>query len=153
MPAWGRGSASRDRAGVASVTPRAYDTRSGSSNPRSAPYELGEPEREVERLARVQPRVAARLVLVLELLAAYVVAASEAFGDVVAGQFDMDCARPYVGRATRQKKLLDFVHDRVEVTGLVAALMRVGVAVHRIARPDDRMTGPGHGPQQWRQLL
>src|SRR4051812_14886586 len=72
----------------------------------SAPYELAEPEREVERLPGVEPRVAASLVLVLELLAPHVVAATQALRDVVARQFHVHRARPDIGRAARDKKLL-----------------------------------------------
>ncbi len=47
----------------------------------------------------------------------------------------------------RVEELLDLVHDRVEVAGLVAALVRVRVAVHRVARPHDRVARPLHRPQ------
>ena len=60
----------------------------------SAFDELGDPEREVEGLAGVEARVAAGLVAVLELVALEIVAAAEAFGDVVAGQLDVHAARP-----------------------------------------------------------
>src|SRR5260370_24399735 len=91
---------------------------------RSALHELGEPEREVERLAGVESRVASRLVLGLELLAPHVVATTEALRDIVAGQLDVHGAGPHVGRTAPQKKLLDLLHDRVAGPSLVAPLLR-----------------------------
>ena len=61
---------------------------------RSASHELGDAEGEVERLPPVQARVAERLVAVVELLLEHGLGAAEALGDVLAGELDVDAARP-----------------------------------------------------------
>ena len=62
--------------------------------PRGAGDQLGDPERQVEALAGVQPGVAHRLVAVVEVGVGHGVGAAEALGDVLAGQLDVDAARP-----------------------------------------------------------
>ena len=56
--------------------------------------QLGDAERQVEALAGVEPRVAHRLVAVVEVGVGDVVGAAEALGDVLAGELDVDAARP-----------------------------------------------------------
>ena len=62
------------------------------------------------------------------------------------------CTPPGQTSSARQhvEELLDLVHHRVEVAGLVAALVHERVAVHRVARPHDRVAGALHRPQQRR---
>ena len=92
--------------------------------------------------------IATRLVARFEVFAAHFVAAAEALGDVVAGELDVHAARPHAVLAAAREELLDLVHHRVEVAGLVAALVHERVAVHRVARPHDRMAGALHRAQR-----
>ena len=61
---------------------------------RSGTHELGDPEREVDRLAGIQTRVADRLVAIIEHAVEDVVGAPEALGDLVTGQLHVDAPRP-----------------------------------------------------------
>src|SRR5206468_5493338 len=54
----------------------------------SGPHQLAQAEREVERLAGVEARVAERLVAAVEVGRGDLVEAAEAFGDVVARELD-----------------------------------------------------------------
>ena len=60
---------------------------------------LGDHERQVERLAAVQPRVAGRLVALVQVGLDDLVAAADALGHVVAGELDVDAARVGAERA------------------------------------------------------
>src|SRR5439155_10779997 len=71
-----------------------------ASESRSATEEFGHLERQIERLASVEPRVAAGLVALLEVVAEHFVAATEALGDVLAGELDVHTARPHVSGVT-----------------------------------------------------
>src|SRR5262245_62903267 len=97
-----------------------------------AAEELGGLEREVERLPRVQARVAHGLVALLEVRAEDFVGATQALGDVLAGELDVEPARPDVGALTRGEELVDLGRDVVEAAGLVPALVLERVAVHRV---------------------
>jgi acyl carrier protein len=56
--------------------------------------QLGDPKGEVDTLSGVQPRVAHRLVAVVEVGVRQLIAAAETLGDVLAGELDVDAARP-----------------------------------------------------------
>src|SRR5262249_39699195 len=79
--------------------------RRGRPSPRSAragglqcgplaAHELGQAEREVERLPRVQARIAERLVAVVELLLGKVLGAAETLGDVLARVLEVHAPGP-----------------------------------------------------------
>ena len=55
--------------------------------------ELGGLEREIERLAGVEPRVAHGLVPLLEVGAEDLLGPAQALGDVLAGELDVDATR------------------------------------------------------------
>ena len=116
------------------------------------PDQLGRAEREVERLATVEPRVAHRLVAVVEVAVGDLVGAAEAFGDVLAGELDVDAARPRALGPVGTDEAVDLAHDRFEVARLATVRRGVGVAVHRVARPHDGVPGVGDGAQQRAQL-
>src|SRR5438477_4415043 len=86
----------------------------------SPPDELRDAEGEVEGLARVEPRVADRLVAAFELGAEHLFRAADALGDVVAGELDVHAAGPHVGGAAHCEERLELGHHVVEVAGLVA---------------------------------
>ena len=69
------------------------------------------------------------------------VGAAEALGDVVAGELDVDAARPGALGAVRPDEAGDLAEDVVEVAGLAAARAGERVAVHRVAGPHDRVAG------------
>ena len=84
-------------------------------------HQLGEAEREVERLARVQARVAERLVAGSSCSSASVLGAAEALGHVLARVLEVHAARPDALGAAGGEEALDLGHDRVEVARLAAA--------------------------------
>ena len=79
------------------------------------PHQLGHVEDEVERLAGVQARVAERRVGVVELLLGEAVAPAEALGDVVAGDLEVDAARPRALGVVDGEEALDLGEDVAEV--------------------------------------
>ena len=101
--------------------------------------QLGGTERQIERLATVEPRVAHRLVAVVEVGVDQLVAATDALGDVFAGELDVDAAGPGALGAVGPDEAFDLGDDRLEVAGLAPGGAGVGVAVHRVARPHDGM--------------
>ena len=66
---------------------------------------------------------------------------TETFGDVLAGDLDVDAARVGAQRAVHLEEALHLVDDAVEMPGLVAVGRLVGVAVHRVALPDHLVAG------------
>src|SRR5690606_19624556 len=82
--------------------PGAESTRCVEGNPRSpaggagesAAEELGDPERQIERLATVEARIAHRLVAQAQVVVDQLLGAAEALGDVVAGQLHVHPAGP-----------------------------------------------------------
>ena len=110
--------------------------------------QFGDPEGEVDTLAPVEAWIAHRLVAVIELVLRQRFGTSEALGDVVAGELDMDAAGPGAFGAVGADEPGDLAEDVVEVPGLAAVGSAEGVGVHRVARPDDRVTGVGDGPEQ-----
>ena len=85
----------------------------------------------------VEPRVAGRLVALVQVVLEDLVAAADALGDVVAGELDVDAAGVGAERAVDLEEALDLVQHVVEAAGLVAAGRLEGVAVHRVADPGD----------------
>ena len=97
--------------------------------------QLGQQEGEVDRLLGVEPRIADRVVAVLEIGVGDHARAARALGDVLAGHLQMDAAAVGALGAVNREEGLHLRQDAVERPGLVAGLRRDGVAVHRIARP------------------
>src|SRR5919112_258760 len=81
----------------------------------SATQHLRDEERQLQRLAGVQPRVAGRLVAAVEVLVGDLHGAAEALGDVLAGQLDVDAAWPRAQRAVDVEEAEHLVDDAVEV--------------------------------------
>src|SRR5438552_14507759 len=81
---------------------------------------LGDPERQLERLLDVQPRVARGLVATAEVGDGEFGGAADALRDVVAGELDVQAAwmRPQAG--VDVEEAVDLVDDAVEVAGLHA---------------------------------
>ncbi|MCO5546650.1 hypothetical protein L7F22_000084 [Adiantum nelumboides] len=109
----------------------------------SAAQHLRDEERQLQALLGVQPRVAGRLVAAGEVGVGDPLRTAEALGDVLAGDLDVDAAGVRAERAVHLEEALHLVDDPVEVPGLVAGRGLVGVAVHRVALPDDLVPGGG----------
>ena len=107
----------------------------------SASQHLGHEERELQRLLGVQSGVARRLVATTEIEIGDVLRAAEALGDVLTGQLDMDTTRMRAEAVVDLEEALNLVDDAIEVARLVPGGGFVGVAVHRIALPDDLVAG------------
>ena len=73
----------------------------------SASHQLGDPEREIERLPRVQTRIAERLVAVVELLLEHRLGAAEALGHVLARELEVHPSGPRADLAVRGEEALD----------------------------------------------
>ena len=114
---------------------------------------LGDAEGELERLLDVQPRIARRLVAATEIGRGELGRAADAFGDVVAGQLDVQAAGVRAQLGVDVEESVDLVDDPVEVAGLDAVGGLFGVAVHRIALPDHEMAGRAHLLDDRRQLV
>src|SRR5262245_52375075 len=96
------------------------------------PHQLGDAEREVERLPRVEPGVAERLVPVVELVLRDRLGAAEALRHVLPGDLEVDAARPAPDLAVRLEEALDLPQDVVEPPRLVPGRRRERVRVHRV---------------------
>src|SRR6185436_16973518 len=107
------------------------------SERRSTTEHLRHQEGELEALLGVQPRVAGRLVPVGQVEVLDALRAAETLGHVLAGELDVDAARVGAEAAVHLEVAEHLVDDPVEVPGLVAVRRLVGVAVHRVALPDD----------------
>src|SRR5438093_841128 len=116
-------------------------------------HELGDAKREIERLPRVQPRIAERHVAGIELRLLHVLGAAETLGDVVARELEVNAARPRPGLPMRGEEAFDLPQHVVEVPRLSSAGAREHVRVHRIADPHDRMLRLANGAEDGRQEL
>src|SRR5215218_5787893 len=143
MPAVGRVTVSERRSmAPCRVPPRACEWW-GAGGPSSPTQHLRHEERQLQRLPGVQAGVAGGLVPAVEVLVADLHRAAEALGDVLTGELDVDAAGPGAQRPVDVEEAEDLVDDAVEVTGLVPRRGLVGVAVHRVALPDDLVPAGG----------
>src|SRR5580704_2167806 len=119
----------------------------------SASEELGHSESEVERLAAVQPRVTGRGVAHPEVALEDLFGPAETFGHVVAGELDVQAARPGALVAVDSEERAQLGQDVVETAGLAAARAGEGVPVHRVGGPDDGLALGLDGPDQGREQV
>src|SRR5882672_9377038 len=115
--------------------------------------QFGDQESHVDRLLGIEAGIADRVIAIVEILIGDGARAADAFGYVLAGHFQMDAAGVRALRRVDGEERFHLRQDPVEGTGLVAAGRGDGVAVHRIARPDDHMTFALHGADQLRQMI
>src|SRR3954466_394477 len=101
--------------------------------------QFGQQESELDRLLGIEPRVAQRVIPVVQVLVADRAGAAGAFGDVLAGHLQMHAAAMRAFGRMHRKEGLHLLQDAIERARLVAALRRDRVAVHRIARPYRRL--------------
>src|SRR3981081_4686611 len=110
-------------------------------------------ESHVDRLLGIEPGIADRVIAIVEILIGDGARAADAFGYVLAGHLEMDAAGVGTFRRVDGEERLHLRQDPVERTGLVAAGRADCIAVHRIARPDDRMTFALHSADQLRHMI
>src|SRR5688500_11210863 len=103
------------------------------------PKQLSHLECQIERLARVQARVAHRFVPLFEVLVQHLLGAAEALGDVLAGELDVYPAGPGAGGLAGGEEPPQLAHHVVEAPGLVTAVVHERVPVHGVASPNDRV--------------
>ena len=115
---------------------------------RATAQQRGDLEGQVEGLTGVQPGVAYRLVAPLEVLVEHLLAAAEALGDVIPGELHVHAAGGDVGRLARGEEAPQLAQHVVEASSLVPAGVHEGVAVHRVAGPQHRVTAHRDRPQQ-----
>src|SRR5579875_1596314 len=101
-------------------------------------------KRKLQGLSGVQPRVTGRFIAVREVGVSDVVSAAETFGDVLAGEFDMQSARNRAERLMDLEKSHDFFDDVIEMPRLQPAGGFDRVAVHGVATPDHLSARRGH---------
>src|ERR1700738_3072729 len=90
-------------------------------------------ESHVDRLFGIEAGIADRVIAVVEILIGDGARAADAFGDVLAGHFQMDAAGVGALRRVDGKERLHLRQDAVERAGLVARGRGDGVAMHRVA--------------------
>ena len=112
---------------------------------------FGNQECQFQRLVGVEPWVAMGVVAVGEAGFADRAGAADAFGDVLAGHFDVDAAGIGAFGLVHLEELLHLTKNLREVAGLVAAGGLDGVAVHRIGTPQHLAPFIFHGTDQARQ--
>ncbi len=93
------------------------------------------------------------MIAVVEILIGNGTCAADAFGDVVAGHFQMHAAGMRPLRRMDGEERFHFRQDAVERAGLVTASRGDGIAMHRIARPHHHFTLALHGADQLRQMF
>src|SRR3954469_10081195 len=142
MPGVGRVTVSERRSTAPCRDPPRACEWWGAGGP-STTQHLRDQERQLQRLPGVEPGVAGRLVAAVEVLVADLHGAAEALGDVLAGELDVDAARPGAQPPVDVEEAEDLVDDPVEVAGLVAGRGLVSVAVHRVALPDHLVAAGG----------
>src|SRR5699024_12114209 len=85
----------------------------------SAAQHLRDQERQCQALLGVEPRVARRLVAATQVRIRNILGATEALGDVLAGELQVDAAGMSAQRVMHLEEPLHLVDDPVEVPGLV----------------------------------
>src|SRR6478672_6444342 len=115
--------------------------------------QFGNQEGHVDRLFGVETGIADRVIAVVEVLVGDGAGAADAFGDVLPGHFQMHAAGMGALGGMDGEERLHFREHAVERPGLVARGRGDGVAVHRVAGPDDDAPFPLHGADQRRQMV
>src|SRR6476619_3132261 len=115
--------------------------------------QFGDQEGHVDRLFGVEARIADRVIAVVEVLVRDGAGAADAFGDVLPGHFQVHAAGIGAFGGMDGEKRLHLRQHAVERPGLVARGRGDGVAVHRVAGPDDDAPFPLHGADQRGQMI
>src|SRR6266576_653275 len=113
---------------------------------------FGDLEGELYGLAGVEARVTMRQVVGGETVLADLLRAADAFGDVLAGQFEMHAAGIAALGEVDCEGAVQLIEDAVEDPRLVTGGGGDRVAVHRVDAPHDLATFALHGADQGRQF-
>src|SRR6266403_1446965 len=95
--------------------------------------QFGDQKSHVDRLLGIEAGIAHRVIAIVEIFIGDGAGAADAFGDVLAGHFQMDAAGVATLRRVDGEERPHLRQDLVERTGLVARSRGDGVAMHRIA--------------------
>src|SRR5581483_1325845 len=120
---------------------------------RSTAQEFRHPERQIERLARIEAGVTSRGVAGTEIAFDDLLCAAEAFGDVVAGELHVHTTGPRPLFAVHREEGAQLGEDDIKTPRLSPTFAGERVAVHRIADPDHGMALGFDCPQDRRQQL
>lgn len=112
---------------------------------------IGDEERQLQSLRRVEARVAVGFVTRAETGIGDGGSASGAFGDFLAGHFEVNAAGMDTFGAAGIEEAADFGKDAREFAGFIAAFRNMRVAMHRVAAPDDGAAAGFGGAQERRQ--
>src|SRR6516165_11134113 len=115
--------------------------------------QLRNQESHVDRLFRIEAGVADRVIAVVEILLGDGARAADAFGNVLAGHFQMNAAGMGALRGVDREEILDLRQNPIERAGFVTGGGGHGVAMHRVARPHHHTTLALHGTDQGRQVI
>src|SRR5438105_13573953 len=94
-----------------------------------------------------------RVVAVRQILLRNILRTAETFGDVLAGEFEVNSTRMGSFGAVNLKKCAYLFQDAVEWPGFVSARGLDGVAVHGIAGPNDMAPFARDPPQHFRECF
>jgi len=97
----------------------------------------GDFEGNLESLLVVEPWVDVGLVGFSEVRFGQTAGSADAFGDVLAGEFQVGSAEARTAGVVDSKRESQFVDDVVESPGLAPVLCSDGVSVHGVAHPED----------------
>src|SRR6476646_2859098 len=108
---------------------------------------------EINRLLRVKPRIADRVIAVVEISFANCAGAASAFRDILPCHLQMHA--PGVGAfgLMNLEAVADLFQDQIEGPGLVTARRGDCVAMHRITRPQHHLALALYGADEWRKKL
>src|SRR6476619_7483285 len=119
--------------------------------------QVGKPKREVDRLLSVEPRIAHRVIAILEVRVGDHARTAGALSDVLAGHLQMHAAAMSPFGAVNRKEGLHLGQNAVERPRLVAGFRADRVTVHGIAGPHHNLAftldRPDHGRKLIRDLV
>ena len=116
----------------------------------SVAKEFGEAEGQFDALAAVQPGIAHCLVAVSEVTRVEFTTTTQAFRDIIPGEFEMNAPRMTPYPMMGCEKPSDFRQDVIEVPCLVTLVSTKRVAVHWVAHPNNGVSGDLNRFQEWR---
>lgn len=103
----------------------------------TAKHQERQEEKKAQRKLTVQSRVTVCLIAMLEVIIREFHHTANAFGNILAGQLKMDSTRIGAHTFMDREELLDFLHNILEPSGLKPSCTILGIAMTRIAAPND----------------
>src|SRR6476659_9946522 len=115
--------------------------------------QFGDQEGHVDGLFGIETGIAGRVIAVVEVLVGDGAGAADAFGDVLPGHFQVHAAGMGAFGGMDGEERFHLRQHAVERPGLVARGRGDGVAVHRVAGPDDDAPFALHSADQRGQMI